>query len=144
MNTLITSVGNGSTPSNTQPFIFLVTDGAQDNQYKDVPNGNWHNSNRATTLTSALNTYPGICTTIKNRGIIISVLNIPYQVINPVNTTFAGNEDTYANNNIPLIEPSLQSCASPGFYFSAGTPTGISDALQKMFDKALITAHITN
>lgn len=144
LNTLIVSVGDGSTSNNPQPFIFLVTDGAQDNQYKDVPNGSWHGSNHATVLTDLVNAYPGICTTLKNRGIIISVLNIPYQTINPVNTSFAGDEDDYANWNIPSIEPSLQACASPGFYFSAGTPTGISDALKQMFDKALITAHITN
>ncbi|MEH2567689.1 TadE/TadG family type IV pilus assembly protein [Bradyrhizobium sp. AZCC 2289] len=143
LNNLIVSVGDGSTSSNTQPFIFLVTDGAQDNQYKDV-NGSWHGSNHATVLTDLVNAYPGICTTIKNRGIIISVLNIPYQTINPVNTTFAGDEDDYANNNIPNIAPSLQACASPNFYFSAGTPTGINDALKKMFDQALKTAHITN
>ena len=145
LNTLIVSVGDGSTSNKTQPFIFLVTDGAQDNQYKDVPNGSWHGSNHATTLDlqGTLATIPS-CTNLKSRGIIISVLNIPYQTINPVNKTFAGDEDEYANWNSPYIEPSLKACASPGFYFSAGTPTGINDALKAMFDKALTTAHITN
>ena len=31
------TVGDGSTPTTPQPYVFLVTDGAQDNQYKDVP-----------------------------------------------------------------------------------------------------------
>ena len=44
------------------------------------------------------------CKALKNRGIIVSVLNIPYQTIDPVNTSFAGNEDTYANTNIQYIE----------------------------------------
>ena len=56
--------------------------------------------------------YPNACKTLKDRGIIVSVLYIPYQKIDPVNTSFANNEGTYANNNIPFIAPSLQACAS--------------------------------
>jgi Flp pilus assembly protein TadG len=150
INTLITNVGTGSSVTNTLPYVFLVTDGAQDNQYKDVPNGSWHGSNHATVLndTSTV-TWPNICTTLKNRGIIVSVLNIPYQTINPVNTSFAGNEDTYANNNIPSIEPSLQACASPpdaggSYYYKATSPQQIQDSLNAMFNHSLVTAHITN
>ena len=44
------AVGDGSTASTPQPYVFLVTDGAQDNQMKGVPNGSWHGSNHATTL----------------------------------------------------------------------------------------------
>ncbi len=145
INKLITSVGDGSASTKTQPFVFLVTDGAQDNQYKDVPNGSWHGSNHATVLTdTANNSYPTICTTLKNRGIIVSVLYIPYQQISPVNASFAGDEDDYANNNIPNIPPSLKGCASPNFFFTANTPADITSALNAMFQQSLITAHITN
>ena len=116
INAGVGSVGNGGSPTNTLPYIFLVTDGAQDPQMKGVPFGNWSGSNHAVTLGDISNTYPNICTTIKNRGIIISVLNVPYQPINPVNASFAGDEDDYANNNIagpPGIKKSLQNCASP-------------------------------
>jgi Flp pilus assembly protein TadG len=150
INNLITSVGTGSSLTNTLPYVFLVTDGAQDNQYKDVPNGSWHGSNHATVLndTSTV-TWPTICTTLKSRGIIVSVLNIPYQTINPVNTTFAGNEDTYANNNIPNIEKPLQDCSSPpdaggSYYYKASSPQQIQDSLKAMFNHSLVTAHITN
>ena len=52
---------------------------------------------------------------MKNRGITIAVLYIPYETIqNP--TTFANSEDIYANNNIPNIPAALQTCASPNFY----------------------------
>src|SRR6476659_11333961 len=44
------SVGDGSTLNNTQPYVFLVTDGAQDNQVKGVPNGGWSGSNHATVI----------------------------------------------------------------------------------------------
>jgi Flp pilus assembly protein TadG len=143
------AVGDGSSTTNTLPYVFLVTDGAQDNQYKDVPNGSWHGSNHATVLNDASVTYRTICTTLKNRGIIVSVLNIPYQTIDPVNHSFSGDEDTYANTNIQYIEPSLQACASPAdaggsYYYKATSPQQIKDSLNAMFNHSLQTAHITN
>jgi Flp pilus assembly protein TadG len=149
INNLITSVGTGTSATNTQPYVFLVTDGAQDNQYKDVPNGSWHGSNHATVLNDSTVTYPTACADLKARGIIVSVLNIPYQTINPVNTTFAGNEDTYANNNITSIPKPLQDCASPPdaggtYYYEATSPTEIQNSLNAMFNHAMVTAHITN
>jgi Flp pilus assembly protein TadG len=144
INGLIANVGDGSTSSNTLPYVFLVTDGAQDNQTKGVPNGSWAGSNHATVLSDLVNTYPNACATLKSRGIIISVLYIPYQKIDPVNSSFAGNEDTYANNNIPNISASLQACASPNFFFTANTPADITTALNAMFQQSLVTAHITN
>lgn len=144
INSTITSVGNGSSPNDTLPFVFLVTDGAQDNQYK-VIGGNWSGSNHATLLNDTVNDqYPNACQQIKKRGILISVLYIPYQPINPVNTSFAGDEDDYANWNIPNIPASLQACASPDRFYTANTPQDIDSALQKMFADALIAAHITN
>jgi Flp pilus assembly protein TadG len=146
INTLITTVGDGSASNDTPPYVFLVTDGAQDNQYKGVPNGGWSGSNHATVI-DPVNT--NVCSQLKNRGIIVSVLNIPYQPIIPPNTTFAGGEDVYANNNIPSIEPSLQACASPpdaggSYYYKATSPTEIQNSLKAMFNHSLITAHITN
>lgn len=139
LNGLITSVGNGTASNNTLPYVFLVTDGAEDPQTKGVPGGGWSGSNHATTLNPTT-----LCTPLKNRGIIISVLYIPYQPIQNPNTSFANNEDGYANANIPSIPPSLQSCASPGFFYTADTPADITSALNAMFNQALVTAHITN
>ena len=139
------AVGDGSTSTTPQPYVFLVTDGAQDNQYKDVPNGSWHGSNQATTIDkqNTLTTVPE-CETLKGRGVIVSVLYIPYQPVSPVVTSFAGNEDTAANNNIPYIPASLQKCASPGFFYTANSPTEIAASLNAMFNHALQTAHLTN
>lgn len=135
MNSLISSVGNGSSWNNTLPYVFLVTDGAQN--YQTQWNQGWSGSNSPTTLT------PSLCTTLKNRGIIISVLYIPYQPIqNP--TTFANSEDFYANSNIPNISPVLKNCASPNFFFTANAPADITAALNTMFNQAVKTAHITN
>jgi Flp pilus assembly protein TadG len=135
MNSLITSVGTGSSSSNALPYVFLITDGSQN--FQTQWDGNWSGSNSATTLSTSY------CTTLKNRGITIAVLYIPYETIqNP--TTFANSEDIYANANIPDIPGSLQSCASTNFYYTATTPADINNALVTMFEQAVSTAHITN
>ena len=134
-NTLITSVGGGTSNTDYLPYVFLVTDGSQDNQQQW--NGSWSGSNNATTIDTTK------CTTLKNRGITVAVLYIPYQTIqNP--TSFANNEDFAANSNIPNIPPKLQSCASPNFYYTANTPADINSALLQMFEQAVKTAHVTN
>jgi hypothetical protein len=139
INGVITSVGNGSASNNTLPYVFLITDGAQDPQIKGVPNGGWSGSNHATVIDPTTS-----CAPLKSRGIVISVLYIPYQPISPVNASFANDEDDAANNNIPNIPASLQGCASPGFFYTANTPADITAALNAMFNHALITAHVTN
>jgi Flp pilus assembly protein TadG len=141
MNSTITSVGDGSSPSATQPYVFLVTDGAVDPQMKAVPNGGWSGSNHATVI-DPVNT--NVCSQLKTRGVIVSVLYIPYQPISPVNASFANDEDDYANWNIPNIPASLQGCASPGFFYTANSPADITAAMNAMFNHAVVTAHITN
>lgn len=136
MNTLIKTVGDGSSPTNTKPFVFLVTDGAQDNQTCCGFSGN----NGATVMPTGSASY---CKPLRDRGITIAVLYIPYEKIqNP--TAVFNNEDGVANANIPNIPPSLQDCASSGFFFEADTPSDITIALNKMFNQALSEAHITN
>jgi Flp pilus assembly protein TadG len=141
MNNTITSVGDGSSPTATQPYVFLVTDGAVDPQMKGVPNGGWSGSNHATVI-DPVNT--NVCSQLRNRGVIVSVLYIPYQPISPVNASFANDEDDYANWNIPNIPASLQGCASPGFFYTANSPADITAAMNAMFNHAVVTAHITN
>jgi Flp pilus assembly protein TadG len=136
MNSLITSVGTGTSSSNALPYVFLITDGSQDNQTES--GGNWSGSNSATTLD------PSNCTTLKNRGITVAVLYIPYEPIQDPNPNFANDEDGYANSNIANIPGALQSCASPNFYYTATTPADINSALVTMFEQAVSTAHISN
>ncbi len=135
INTLITSVGDGSSQFNTLPYVFLVTDGAQDSQTQW--SGSWAGSNQATLLDTSL------CTPLKNRGITIAILYIPYQTVQHP-TSFANGEDYAVNAIIPNISADLQACASPTFFYTANTPADITNALIKMFDQAVSTAHISN
>ncbi|MDB5615918.1 pilus assembly protein TadG-related protein [Tardiphaga sp.] len=135
MNTLINTVGTGSTASDPLPFVFLVTDGAQNNQIQW--GGSWSGDNHATVIDKSL------CTTLKNRGVTISILYIPYQPIqNP--TSFGNNEDYFVNAIIPSIPGALTQCASSGFFFTANTPDDITTALNAMFKQALVSARVTN
>jgi len=152
MNTIISSVGTGTSSSNTLPYIFLVTDGSQD--YQTQWSGGWSSQNwsstaavpyqnSATVIPPNSVTSTDYCTDLKNRGITIAILYIPYETIQNA-TTFASSEDIYANNNIPKIPAALQACASPNFFYTADTPTDIQNALIAMFDQAVSTAHISN
>jgi hypothetical protein len=130
------AVGNGSSPTNTKPFVFLVTDGSQNFQTCCGFSG----SNSATVMPTGASSY---CTPLKNRGITIAVLYIPYEPIqNP--TTIYSNEDGVANANIANIPSSLQACASANFFFTATSTSQIAAALAAMFNQALVTAHLTN
>ncbi|MGA3309950.1 MAG: TadE/TadG family type IV pilus assembly protein [Xanthobacteraceae bacterium] len=164
MNSFITSsmIGTGGSASSTLPYVFIVTDGSQD--YQTQSNGNWGSenwssssnvpwSNSATVLPAqpgspndqnspAINTT-NWCATMKNRGITIAILYIPYQPIQDPNSSFANDEDGYANANIPNIPTALQSCASPKFFYTATSPTAISNDLVAMFDQAVSTAHVS-
>jgi Flp pilus assembly protein TadG len=171
MNTFITSIGTGTSPSNALPYVFIVTDGSQDYQYES--GGTWGsenysvspnvpNQNSATTIpqnpgTGARNdqtTGPNAtdwCGTMKARGITIAILYIPYQPIADASTIF-DDEDGYANTNVGYISstqsgtdyipPALQSCASPNFFYTASSPAAIQSDLQAMFQQSLSTAHI--
>jgi hypothetical protein len=140
MNTLITnsSIGAGTSATNRQPYIFLVTDGAQNAQTQW--GGGWAGDNGATVMPVGTHSY---CKPLKDRGITIFVLYIPYMPIqNP--THVFNNEDYVANANIPSIPDSLKDCASPNSYYTATTPGDITTALNAMFNRVLVTAHITN
>ncbi len=152
MNSFITSVGTGASSSNALPYVFIITDGSQD--YQTQSGGNWSSQNwtatsavpyqnSATIIPPNTVTSTNYCTTMKNRGITIAILYIPYETIQNANASFANNEDGYANANIANIPAALQACASTNFFYTATTPTDIQNALLAMFEQAVSTAHIT-
>jgi hypothetical protein len=153
MNGLITSIGTGTSSSNALPYVFIVTDGSQD--YQTQWAGNWSSQNwsatsavpyqnSATVIPPNTVTSTDYCTTMKNRGITVAILYIPYGTIADANTSFASDEDGYANANIAKIPGALQTCASPNFFYTANTPADIDSALVAMFEQVVSTAHITD
>jgi len=153
------AIGTGSGPGNNAlPYVFIITDGSQD--YQTQSGGNWSAQNgsnawiakspsipyqnSATTMPPNAEDSTDYCAAMKNRGITVAVLYIPYgQIVDP-NPAFANNEDGYANANIANIPGALQSCASSNFFYTASTPADINAALLQMFQQAVNTAHVTN
>jgi Flp pilus assembly protein TadG len=151
MNSLITTVGSG-TQANPLPYVFIVTDGSQD--YQTQWEGSWSSQNysstsavpyqnSATVIPPNTVTSTDYCTQMKNRGITIAILYIPYVQIQDPSTIF-NDEDGYANANIANIPSALQTCATTNFFYTASTPQAINDALIAMFDQAVSTAHLSN
>jgi hypothetical protein len=155
MGNYINSVGTGSGPTNTLPYVFIVSDGSQD--YQTQSGGNWGSQNWNSNGTSPYqNSSTGIppnsedntdyCQAMKSNGITVAVLYIPYGTIVDPNSSFANNEDGYANTNITngTYSANLQNCATTGFFYTASTPTDIQNALVTMFEQAVATAHISH
>jgi Flp pilus assembly protein TadG len=155
MGNYINSVGTGSGPTNTLPYVFIVSDGSQD--YQTQSGGNWGSQNWNSNGTSPYqNSSTGIppnsedntdyCQAMKSNGITVAVLYIPYGTIVDPNASFANNEDGYANTNITngTYAANLQNCATTGFFYTASTPTDIQNALVTMFEQAVATAHISH
>src|SRR6185312_4021010 len=154
MNTKVipNPVGTGMS-SAPLPYLFIVTDGSQD--YQTQWNGAWSSQNwsstsavphpnSATVIPPNSVTSTDYCSTLKNRGVTIAVLYIPYQTIINANANFSDDEDGYANKNISKIAPALQACASTNFFYTANSPTDIQNALIAMFQQAVSTAHVSN
>lgn len=149
IKSMITQYGDGSSASSPQPFVFVITDGMQNfqvfatnpsayvPQYRGVQGGASFN------FSTPVPIDPAWCNPLKNAGAIVSILYIPYRVI-PLSGTFSPDEIARANTYIPELPDALRQCASPGFFQSAITPTGITNALNAMFDKAVASqmAHL--
>jgi Flp pilus assembly protein TadG len=133
-----TGIGTGSGPTNTLPYVFLITDGVNNSQTYSASSG-FTGSNPTLPSTSA-------CTTLKKLGVTIAILYIPYQPLpatKPYTASWATAEDTAVNAIIPSDPGNLQSCASPNFFYTANTPADINTALTTMFEQAASTAHVS-
>ena len=135
---LVSPNGKGATPAQAAPYIFLITDGMDNEQIYNT--SGFHNGSTPQNI----NINTANCQAIQNSGVVISILYIPYVVINPVDTSGGnGPEQTAANNAIPTDPAKLQSCASPGFFHTANSSTDIATALKQMLNQAIQAARIS-
>ena len=145
--------GDGSATSNSRPFVFLVTDGMQNGQYYGISkSGTIYYPGYPSTfsgygaagfnggsLPQAVD--PAQCSSLKKAGATISILYIPYLSI-PTNPDPYG-ENTKADNAIPNLASALSSCATQGFFYTANSPSDITNALGNMFQQAIQAAHLS-
>ncbi|HVB89953.1 MAG TPA: VWA domain-containing protein [Beijerinckiaceae bacterium] len=160
-NRIIPSSGLGVSSAQPTEFLFLVTDGVEDEPVNSAsgsgdrpdkwangksgapsntkPNitsnqsGNVSSTRLITTMTQSM------CDSLKNRGVKIAILNTTYLPV--VNNSFYNQWVAPISNAVPT---QLQSCASPGFFFQISPTQGISQAMQAMFQAALTDARLTH
>ncbi len=132
INNIMPAPGQGTrSPGDTpKEILFFVTDGEED----EKPTGGCTASATSTCSGSRQMSVmdPALCTTIKNRGILIAVLYTQYLPL-PTN----GWYNTYVSPYQPSIATSLQSCASPNLYTEVLTGGDISAALSQLFITAV-------
>ena len=116
-------LGTNNTGDAPQETLFIVTDGVADES----------NGGRQIYAMGGSG-----CTTLKAKGVKIAILYTYYNPL-PTNDFYNGHVKPFQSN----IGPTLQACASDGLYSVVNTGEDISSALQNLFSKALLQAHLT-
>ncbi|TXN61239.1 phosphomannomutase [Methylobacterium sp. WL18] len=147
--------GDGSSTGARKPFVFLVTDGMQNSQhYSITKNGRYYYPGSPSKFpgyaagdfdgSSPAQIDPSLCTALKSAGATVSILYIPY---NSITFTDYGGGIAAENKKVNALNPTLattvQSCASPGYFYTANSPDDIKTSLNAMFDQALQVARLT-
>ncbi len=126
--------GSGSSQQAPKAFVFLVTDGMDNNQTYSSPNFSGPAPREPNNFQ--------YCQYAQSQGVTVAILYIPYVPIQNPNSNFASGEDDTANAIIPKIPDDLKGCATPGFFFTANSDTDINNAMQTMFAQALQAARL--
>lgn len=133
VNLAISTPGNGTSATTPKKILFFVSDGVADAAYPATCTRSTTDGTRCQEpLTTA------ICTTMKNRGILIAVLYTTYLPL-PTNGWYNTWIAPFANN----IGTQMQACASPGLYFEVTPTQGITSAMTALFTKAVKTSRLT-
>jgi len=124
INTAIPAPGTGYSSATPQKWLFFVSDGVADESLGGT------RRIKPVTLSQ--------CTDIKNRGVQIAVLYTTYYPL-PTNAFY----NSYVAPWIATNSPTLQQCATPGFFFEVSPNQGVSAAMQALFQKAVAQARLT-
>jgi Flp pilus assembly protein TadG len=142
VNNVISTSGNG-TSSSPQKYLFFVSDGVADES-----NGGCLKPKSGSRCQSPID--PALCTTLKNnKSIKIAVLYTTYLAL-PTNDWYNTwikpfNNGPYSPASVNSeIAQKMEACASPGLYFEVTPTQGISDAMNKLFQKAVADARISS
>ena len=130
INSIMPLPGTGTPSSTPQEVLFVVTDGVDDEV----------SSSCSAALSGSRCQQPvntAWCTTVKNRGIQIAVIYTEYLPM-PTNSWYNQWIAPFQSQ----IGPNLQSCASPGMFFTVTTNGDISAAMQTLFQQAISTARL--
>jgi Flp pilus assembly protein TadG len=143
LNTAITTPGTGTSSSSPLKYVFFVSDGVVDRINSSGSCAGWAGTGSDPVTGQSVNRCEepldtSICTTMKNRGVKIAVLYTTYLPV--TNNSWYNSTVAPWSANIPT---NMQACASPGYYWEVTPNQGISDAMNKLFQKAVLEAHLT-
>ncbi|HEY3888761.1 MAG TPA: TadE/TadG family type IV pilus assembly protein [Caulobacteraceae bacterium] len=154
--------GTGASIASPLKFMILVTDGLQSDR-----NLNWQNCSSwgYEPLWGFNNTCLGggfdvpmstaHCTTLKNEGVVLAVLETPYVPLtgqDPHNTPYEGTVrhviypgGPNGGNPVSVVSTALAACATTGYYFQAVNSSDIATGFVTLTDKFLQhSARISN
>jgi Flp pilus assembly protein TadG len=131
INTLMPLPGTGTPSSTPQEVLFIVSDGVDDEVSSSCSAALDGNRCQQPFSTSW-------CTTVKNRGIQIAVIYTEYLPL-PTNAWYNDWIAPFQSQ----IGPNMQSCASPGMFFTVTTDGDITAAMQTLFQQAVAAARLT-
>jgi Flp pilus assembly protein TadG len=146
INAIMPNPGHGTqSPGDTpKEVLFFVTDGLQDEKVASCTPvaGSVTCSNSNKRKYAPMD--PTLCTTIKNRGILIAVLYTEYLPL-PTNgwyNTYVKPFQTPVSSD--KIATAMESCASPGLYTEVLTGGDISAALKQLFILAVNAVYLSH
>jgi Flp pilus assembly protein TadG len=132
INNIMPNPGTGSANSTPQEVLFIVSDGVDD----EINSSSCSQALDGNRCQQPFNT--AMCTTVKNRGIMIAVLYTEYLPL-PTNTWYndwvAPFQSSLASN--------MESCASPGLYFEITTDGDITAAMAQLFQLAIASSRLS-
>jgi Flp pilus assembly protein TadG len=142
--------GTGASVASPLKFLLLVTDGLQSDRVKNYqtctwgPYAPWSMASACTAGWFAQPLNVANCTTLKNEGVVLAVLETPYVPL----TGMDPNNDPYEADVRDQIYPggptdtskvsaALAACATSGYYFQAVNASDISTGFTQLTDKFL-------
>ncbi len=130
VNAIIPNPGTGVNGSTPEAVMFIITDGMRDEL------------SGSSRIMGPIDT--SLCTTIKNRGIRIAVLDTQYLPASASDSWSITNVRTPFLSPTDTITPALTNCATPGLFYQVTTNDNISAALAQLFQQAVATARLTH
>ena len=133
----IVARGNGTSSASARPFLFIITDGVHDLAGNQCP---------AKHCTQVIN--PSTCDAYKRAGVTVGIVYATYLPTKafpliPGNIQLSTEYLTLVAPLASQIAPSLQRCATPGWFFEASDGPSIHAATQKLFMQASRSATLT-
>jgi hypothetical protein len=131
--------------------MILVTDGLQSDRNLNWQNcthwgmDNWGFASSCLAGGFDVPMSTASCTTLKNEGVVLAVLETPYVPLtgqDPHNTPYEGTVrhviypgGPNGGNPVSVVSQALQSCATTGYYFQAVNSSDIATGFLQLTDK---------